>query len=37
MRKIDVNIIFYDDVGWKCNKFNIYIYVMINIDVKKKS
>lgn len=37
MRKIDVNIIFYDDVGRKCNKFNTHIHVTTNTDAKKKS
>lgn len=37
MRKIDVNIIFYDDVGRKSNKFNTHIHVTTNTDAQKKS
>lgn len=35
MRKIDVNIIFYDDVGRKSNKFNTHIHVTTNTDAQK--
>lgn len=37
MRKIDVNIIFYDDVGRKSNKCNTHIHVTTNTDAQKKS
>lgn len=36
MRKIDVNIIFYDNVRRKSNKFNTHIHVTTNTDSQKK-